>query len=479
MGNRLSNAQMRKLELQHDAEVAPGAKCFPGTDTPIPEGVSVRSRKGVQIDFMYEGIRRTETVRGAPTVAHVIKANTLRQRVLQAIGLGLFNYAAEFPNSRQLPQLRSAVTAPDVPTVGEALDTWLSGVKNTVGVNAHIDYTKDIKGQLKQVPLSILDGQKSKGNAHLEGRLEDLPVDQLTTERISNMRNWFLDRPMSVKRLMNILIPLRGALAQLAADPKQPGVQDDPFERLRPLKRKKNLVEPRSARSESLVSLSIEQVARFQEDDSRPDPFAPDEVAAFLARMPVPFVHLVQFWLWTGLRTGELIALQWCDIDLKGGEICIRHSLSRGKFKETKSDRVRWVKLLPLAREALQAQFAHSGQACSYVFPNPFTKERWCNESKICDRFKVALAAAGVRYRRPYHCRHTYASTLLSAGESTLFVAEQLGHRDWSMVMRHYGRWIPKVDTEAGTRVANSYPAQLGTAKSATPFNQNLINEAL
>lgn len=462
MGKGLSNAQARKLQLQHGTEVSPGSKCFPGTDTPIPEGVTVRSRKGVQIDFMYEGIRRTETLRGAPTVAHVLKACAIRQRVLQAIGLSLFDYAEEFPNSRQV-QVQNLVVTPNVPTVGEALDTWLATVKHTVGENAYIDYTKDIKGQLKKVPLFAIDGAKGKSGAHGEALLEVLPADQLTPERISNLRNWFLDRPVSVKRLMNILIPLRGTMARLAADPRQPAIQEDPFDRVRPLKRKKVFAEPRSTSlaDTSQFPLSIEQVAKFQEDDDRPDPFSPDEVAAFTARMSEPFVHLVNFWLWTGLRTGEVIALQWCDIDLDGGVICVRRSVSRGILKETKSDRIRWVKLLPPAREALEAQFAHSGQVASYVFPNPHTDRRWANESKICDRFKAALASAGVRYRRPYHCRHTYASTLLSAGESTLFVAEQLGHRDWNMVMRHYGRWIPAVDVLAGTRAANSYPVQL------------------
>jgi len=471
MANSLSNAQIRKLELQHDTVVPAGSKYFPGTETPIPEGITIRSRRGVQIDFMYEGARRTETLRGTPTVAHVLKAYTIRQRVLQAIGLGLLDYATEFPGSRQVRQTRQIADNPEVPTIGEALDTWLVTVKHTVGKNAFIDYTKDIKGQLKKVPLTVLDGTNGKNSLHLEGVLGDLPANQLTPERISNLRSWFLERPVSVKRLMNILIPLRGAMGQLAADPRQQAILEDPFERVRPLKRKKVLVErlPALSAGGSTLQLAIHQVAKFQEDDDRPDPFTPDEVAAFVRCMPEPFVHLVQFWLWTGLRTGELIALQWCDIDWDGGEICVRHSLSRGVFKETKSDRVRWVKLLPPAKAALEAQFAYSGQDASYVFPNPYTKRRWANESKICDRFKAALLSSGVRYRRPYHCRHTYASTLLSAGESTLFVAEQLGHRDWSMVMRHYGRWIPKVDAQAGHRVTTSYVTKWGADGGPSP----------
>lgn len=468
MGKSLSSAQVRKLELQHGTEVPPGSKSFPGTDTPIPDGITVRSRRGVQIEFMYEGIRRTETLGGTPTIGHVLKACAIRQRVLQAIGLRLFNYSEEFPNSKHI-RIDNSLAGRRAPSIGEALDNWLATIKHTVGENAFKDYAKDIKFQLKKVPMAVIEGTRVEQSRLGQATLELLPADELTPERISNLRNWFLDRPVSVKRLMNVLIPLRGAMAQLAADPKQAAVQEDPFDRVRPLKRKKNFIEPVAISPGNIATapLSFQQVAKFQEDDDKPDPFSPEEVAAFTECMSKPFVFLIQFWLWTGLRTGELIALQWGDIDLERGLVCVRRSVSRGILKETKGDRVRWVKILPPARAALESQFAHSGQAAQYVFLNPFTGRRWANESKICDRFKAAMSSSSVRYRRPYHCRHTYASTLLSAGESTLFVAEQLGHRDWNMVMRHYGRWIPAVDALAGTRAASSYPVQLGTSAGA------------
>lgn len=61
-----------------------------------------------------------------------------------------------------------------------------------------------------------------------------------------------------------------------------------------------------------------------------------------------------------------------------------------------------------------------------------------------------ALKKAGVRYRRPYQTRHTYASMMLSAGEHPMWVARQMGHSDWTMIARVYGRWMPSADTLAG-----------------------------
>jgi hypothetical protein len=55
-----------------------------------------------------------------------------------------------------------------------------------------------------------------------------------------------------------------------------------------------------------------------------------------------------------------------------------------------------------------------------------------------------------VRYRRPYQIRHTFGSSELSAGEPPLKVAVLMGHKDWTMLQRHYARWIPEVDMLKG-----------------------------
>ncbi len=62
------------------------------------------------------------------------------------------------------------------------------------------------------------------------------------------------------------------------------------------------------------------------------------------------------------------------------------------------------------------------------------------------------LRRADVRYRYPNQMRHTYASTMLSAGENPPWIASQMGHRDWGMIRRTYARWVPSADPHAGSR---------------------------
>lgn len=66
--------------------------------------------------------------------------------------------------------------------------------------------------------------------------------------------------------------------------------------------------------------------------------------------------------------------------------------------------------------------------------------------------WQPAIRSTGVRYRRPYQTRQTYASMLLSAGEHPMWVAKQMGHSDWTMIVRRYGRWMPSADDKAGEK---------------------------
>ncbi len=78
------------------------------------------------------------------------------------------------------------------------------------------------------------------------------------------------------------------------------------------------------------------------------------------------------------------------------------------------------------------------------MFLNTTTGEPHVNDFSIRDRFfKTHLEYAGVRYRGPGQCRHTYASQLLSSGVVSIdWIAEQMGHTSSNMIRKHYGTWI-------------------------------------
>lgn len=451
--------KIKKAEL--DVLVPMKAEKFPGTEVPIPKGVTIRSEHGVQIEFMFSGKRHYETIKGKPTVGHVIAAVKKRERVIQLIGLQEFDYEKEFPVS---PKIRAAQANEDKAkklesseTVGAALDAWLVTATPSVGHNAAKDYTKDSK-LLKQIPLSALADPQAEVQA--SGILGNMSVDELDDVAITRLITWLLAKPgakpgttLSEKRVRNIMTPLRGALDRLAV---KGIIQHDPFNLVRPVKKKREISPNKgiSHNEELDAPLPIVNGNPTKEHDVNVEPFSSAEVEAILAQISGPFLNLMVFWFWTGLRTGELIALRWSDVDWNSGHIYVRRALSRGHLKLPKFDKKRWVKLHEPATKALEEQFRFSDAGEGWIFPNPFTGKMWANESKIRSRFKKAVESAGVRYRRPYNCRHTYASVMLSAGENPLYVAEQMGHKDWSMLIKVYGRWIKDVDLQAGQRIA-------------------------
>jgi len=75
------------------------------------------------------------------------------------------------------------------------------------------------------------------------------------------------------------------------------------------------------------------------------------------------------------------------------------------------------------------------------------TGEPWKNDQAIRKIIWMpALNRAGLKYRNPYQTRHIFASTLLSRGENPLWVAQQMGHKDWGQIRKVYGRWIPQLN---------------------------------
>jgi integrase len=59
---------------------------------------------------------------------------------------------------------------------------------------------------------------------------------------------------------------------------------------------------------------------------------------------------------------------------------------------------------------------------------------------------------------------------MLSAGEHPMWVAKQMGHKDWTMIARVYGRWIPSENDLSGSKAADMFgaPVQLPEAAKKT-----------
>jgi integrase len=191
-------------------------------------------------------------------------------------------------------------------------------------------------------------------------------------------------------------------------------------------------------------------VPRAKHQKDPPDPFDADERERILARLaerhPGHVHNLVAFWFWTGLRTSEVFGLRWPNIDLAAGKVRVAEASVRGQHKATtKTATARDVLLNPLALAALERQRQHTFLAAQEVFRDPRAGKAWSDERAFRRSYWTpTLKALGIRYRRPYQMRHTYATALLMAPGGMVnpaFGARQLGH-SVEMFLQTYSRWI-------------------------------------
>ena len=137
--------------------------------------------------------------------------------------------------------------------------------------------------------------------------------------------------------------------------------------------------------------------------------------------------------------------VRWQDIDLTNKVAHIRTNITQGKEKEPKTkSSIRRIELHPEALQALNSIIVSEYHDKFRVFIDPKTQATY----KYADGLRKyvwmpALKIAGVKYRYPYQCRHTFASNMLSEGKNPMWVASQMGHVDWGMIRKTYGRWIP------------------------------------
>jgi integrase len=154
--------------------------------------------------------------------------------------------------------------------------------------------------------------------------------------------------------------------------------------------------------------------------------------------------------LHTGLRQGELLALNWEDLDLEAGTLQVRRTLTRRGGKhflsepKTKKSR-RTVRLTAGAIAALQdhlkRQIEEMDRLGSLYKPSDlvFANEIGgiVNPSNLRNRsFARLLMRAGLSAETRFHdLRHTCATLLLSRNVNPKIVSEMLGHANIAITL--------------------------------------------
>lgn len=377
----------------------------------VGAGVEVRE-SSIRIKFVLDGETCKErlTLNGKalpPTPANQKYAHRIASEIKRRIAIGTFDYAEFFPDSKHAKQIQQ-----DAPTFGKLADLWLESKGRLAAATRDqyataVRFWKRLLGEDKK--LSELD------HKFMAAKIGGNP--------------W-----PSAKTHNNYLIALRGIIG----------------------------LEYRGANAINNPLNGIENMAAVK---TLPDPLTADERDLILADLRAHYdVRVWAYFQWmffTGMRPEETIALRWSDIDQAHAVARVQRVRTfKGAERDgSKTHTERDVDLVPQAVEALMAMKAHTAMqkterdgdpdTSADVFQNPVTGKPWHDERSQRDHYwKPALKRLGIRWRRCYSTRHTYATAALMGGVRPAYIAGQLGN-SVKMLLDRYARWIPGADAGA------------------------------
>ena len=134
----------------------------------------------------------------------------------------------------------------------------------------------------------------------------------------------------------------------------------------------------------------------------------------------------------TGLRAGEMRALEWTDLDLKARKLFVARSEWQGQIGTTKVNKMRPVPMRPRLAEALRRhRHLQSARVLCTAGGEPL------RANTLAYWIERATRAAGLATTRkpkgagPDVLRHIFCSHLAMCGASAKAIQELAGHRDW------------------------------------------------
>lgn len=172
----------------------------------------------------------------------------------------------------------------------------------------------------------------------------------------------------------------------------------------------------------------------------------------------------------TGMRQGELIGLQWKDIDPTAGTLRVNRSVYNGVISPPKTIAGhRSIRLSKLALNALKTHRTRQAQQriSEWVFSTskgtPISCHNLHNRS-----WKPLLKKAGLPHTTRFHdLRHSCISLLLARGVPAKVVSEMAGHADVSITLSTYGHVMPDMQSLSADAMDNALEADDQGLKSS------------
>lgn len=261
------------------------------------------------------------------------------------------------------------------------------------------DYLRTQTGHLKPHTLEVYSGHI---DTHIVPRLGKVRVSELDAYMVSGLVSALRKAGKSSWTIHGVLSPL----SQMMVYAVQRGwAAKNPVKELTPQQRPSGFNRPMRILSQ-------------------------EEIGALLRASTDHFRPFLMTAIFTGLRIGELLSLEWGDVDFDRGLLNVHGT------KTEAADRT--VVLPPfLQRELAKLSLEKAGQGLVFTTKDGKPLDRRAASRGSLER---CLSRAKVPHCRFHDLRHTFASILIGQGEDVTFVADQMGHSSPAITLRIYAK---------------------------------------
>lgn len=178
----------------------------------------------------------------------------------------------------------------------------------------------------------------------------------------------------------------------------------------------------------------------------------------------------------TGLRRGELLGLQWRDLNAETGELSIRRQVTRGEngiavnVPKTKAS-IRTIILPPQLVKLLLRKKENA--TCEWMFTSPKNKDQPYEPSTIYSIQQRLLEKAGCKKVRFHDLRHTFATMSLEGGMDIKTLSAIIGHVSSATTLDIYSHITTEMQESAARKIDEGY----GREQSVQGGRKTVVSE--
>ncbi len=305
--------------------------------------------------------------------------------------------------------------------------------------------------------VSHVSDLRSRLDKHLLPRFGVLRLDHITVAMVESLRNELRAQGYA-PRTVNTIVRIAGAVFRGA------------IRRHEAVSNPVDLIERAFTATHELVPGNDGD--RDGTDSVNPDAvLSPSQVRLMLdAATPCYYRTLFTTAFVTGMRSGELLALFWGDLELDStdgsrGKIYVRRTLSRARVDRDEPVRPRFyppktkagLRSITIAPEMVSMLKAWKLQCVpsdlNLVFPGDDGQPA-CRDRILKCGLHPALRRAELRQVTFHSLRHSCASAMIAAGAPITEIQHRLGHSSPAITLRVYSHFFKDSETGAADRLA-------------------------